>query len=398
MRYQKIPVNPMKKSTLNKLNPNANAIVLVLQGGGALGAYQAGVYQAMHEHDLVPDWVVGTSIGAINAALIAGNSRETRLDRLKEFWDRVSHGDSVDMRDLPDSVRRTNILLSTFDTVSRGVKGFFSPRMFSSFSLGMEVPPEEASFYDTKDLAFTLKELVDFDYLNAPGGTRLSVNALKVVSGELTSFDTTRQLIGVEHIMASGALPPGFPPVRIDDTLYWDGGLYSNTPLETVLEDKPSIDTICFMVELWSAHGPEPKTLDEVQTRQKDVTFASRSKRHIEAYVQTHTLQRTIRSLYKHLPAAKKSELGEQKLAELGCDSTLHIIRIPYAGRDWLMASKDINFSKGSIQWRWEQGYKDASRAIEQANWLTTVSEDTAVVVHELAPYRAVADRDAQKN
>lgn len=371
---------------INKLNPGAKRIVLVLQGGGALGAYQAGVYQAMHEHGLVPDWVVGTSVGAINAALIAGNSHSQRLARLKEFWTRVGHDDKLDLRHMSDNSRRTNIWLSTLDTVMRGVPGFFLPRLFNPFAAGMEVPAEKASFYDTKDLAVTLKDLVDFEYLNALGSTRLTVNALKVVSGDLISFDSARQMIGFEHVMASGALPPGFPPVRIDGDLYWDGGLYSNTPLETVLEDKPAVDTICFMVELWSAHGPEPKTLDQVQTRQKDVMFASRSKRHIEAYAQTHTLQRTIRAMYDKLSPAEKTELGlgEEKLSELGCDTTLHVVRIPYAGRDWHMASKDINFSKGSIQWRWEQGYGDASRAIEQANWLTFVSEDTAVVVHEL--------------
>ncbi|MFZ6646361.1 patatin-like phospholipase family protein [Undibacterium sp. TJN25] len=375
-----------KASAANRLNPDNNPIVLVLQGGGALGAYQAGVFEALHENDLVPDWVVGTSIGAINAALIAGNPQETRLQRLKEFWQRVSHGDGIDLSSIPDQARKANISVATLGTMMRGVPGFFSPRLFSPFAAGFPVEPDAASFYETQELAGTLKELVDFDYLNAEGGMRLTVNALKVTCGELASFDNRERDLGAEHILASGALPPGFPPVRIDGELYWDGGLYSNTPLETVLNGQPHANALCFMVDLWSAQGEEPRTLDEVQTRQKDVMFASRSMRHIDAYLETHKLQRALRDLYKRLPAKQKNASDKQLLSALGCDTTLHIVRIPYAGQDWHMAAKDINFSRGSIEWRWEQGYRDGTRAIKQAGWLANVSEETAVVIHELAP------------
>ena len=371
---------------VNKLNPEGLRIVLVLQGGGALGAYQAGVYQALHEHDLAPDWIVGTSIGAINAALLAGNHPARRLQRLKQFWDRISHQDAIDLARIPDAQRRSNVWLSALDTVLRGVPGFFTPRLFSLFPAGLAVESETASFYDTAALADTLGDLVDFDYLNTPGGMRLTVNAMKVKTGELASFDSTQQALYADHIRASGALPPGFPPVRIDGELYWDGGLYSNTPLETVLDDLPHVDTLCFMVDLWSAEGPEPTTLDEVQTRQKDVMFASRSKRHIEDYLRTHNLQNKLREFYTLLPERAKSDAGVEELAALGCTSTIHVVRLPYGGRDWHMDSKDINFSKGSIAWRWDQGYQDAMRAIEHAGWLTAVSEETGLVVHELPP------------
>ncbi|MDO8654475.1 MAG: patatin-like phospholipase family protein [Undibacterium sp.] len=371
---------------INKLNPEGLRIVLVLQGGGALGAYQAGVYQALHEHGLVPDWIVGTSIGAINAVLLAGNPPETRLQKLKQFWERVSHQDGVDLASIPDTYRRSNIWLSTLDTILRGVPGFFKPRVLSLFGMSVAVRPEDASFYDTTPLANTLAELVDFDYLNAADGMRLTVNAMKVKTGELASFDNAHITMSADHVLASGALPPGFPPVRIDGELYWDGGLYSNTPLATVLDDLPHIDTLCFMVDLWSADGPEPTTLDEVQTRQKDVMFASRSKRHIQDYLSTHNLQHKLREFYALLPLHAKTETVVAELAALGADSTMHVVRLPYAGRDWHMASKDINFSKGSISWRWDQGYKDAMRAIQHAGWLTTVSEDTGLVVHELPP------------
>ncbi|MES2740266.1 MAG: patatin-like phospholipase family protein [Pseudomonadota bacterium] len=376
---------------IHAVNPAGLRIVLVLQGGGALGAYQAGVYHGLHQHGLAPDWVVGTSIGAINAALVAGNEPALRLARLRQFWERVAHRDGIDMYRASDHARRSNIRLATFDAVLRGVPGFFSPRLFGVFAAGVPVDPEQASFYDTDQLAHTLRELVDFDYLNRPGGTRLSVNALKLRCGSLISFDSGQRRITAEHIRASGALPPGFPPVRIDGELYWDGGLYSNIPLATVLDDLPHRDSLVFMVDLWSAEGPEPTTLEEVQTRQKDVTFASRSRRHIDDYVAARRVQRKLREVYAQLPDHDKRPHDAQQLAMFGCDTTMHVVRLPYAGRDWHMAAKDINFSKGSIEWRWEQGYRDALRAVEAAAWLAAVKEGTPLVVHELPPASAPA-------
>ena len=360
-------------------------VALVLQGGGALGAYQAGVYQALHEHDLIPDWVVGTSIGAINAALIAGNAPSARLPRLEEFWHSVARDDLLDMERIPDTLRRSNTWLASLDAGMRGVPGFFSPRLFNPFAAGMAVAPESASFYDTQALSETLARLVDFPHLGSTDAMRLTVSAMRVTSGELVCFDSARGLLGVEHIMASGALPPGFPPVRVDGELYWDGGLYSNTPLDIVLDDEPRTDTLCFMVDLWRAEGAEPTTLEEVQTRQKDVMFASRSNQHIEDYRRTHDLRRAVQALHARLPAKHKDDPELQKIAALGCDTTMHIVRLPYPGQDWHMASKDINFSRGSIQWRWDRGYRDAGRAIEQAGWLAPVPSHCGVVVHELA-------------
>ncbi|HJW55659.1 MAG TPA: patatin-like phospholipase family protein [Burkholderiaceae bacterium] len=375
--------------TKNKANPSNHRVALVLQGGGAMGAYQAGVYQALHEYDLAPDWVVGTSIGAINAAIIAGNHRGVRLARLKEFWHGIAHPDLLDMRRVADPMRKFNTWLATADATMRGVPGFFVPRPLNPFCAGLPVPPEAASFYDTRDLAATLEKLVDFPYLNTPGGMRLTVNAMRVTTGALASFDSQSHALGIEHILASGALPPGFPPVRIDGELYWDGGLFSNTPLETVLDEEPQVDTLCFMVDLWSAKGPEPHTLEEVQTRQKDVMYASRSRRHIDNYLRTHQLRRIARALYNQLPPESKHALPPEDLAAIGTDTTMHIVRLVYAGRDWHMASKDINFSLGSIEWRWEQGYRDATRAIEHAGWTSFVPAETGVIVHELTSERA---------
>jgi len=358
-----------------------------------LGAYQAGVYQAMHEHELTPDWIVGTSIGAINAAIIAGNPRDIRLERLKTFWNTVSSQDLVDMAKVPDTTRQFSTWLSTVRTMWKGVPGFFTPRVPNLFAVGMPVPSEAASFYDTSSLAVTLGKLVDFEYLNAPGGIRLTVNAMKVIDGKLASFDSRLHGLNVNHIMASGALPPGFPPIRIDGDLYWDGGLYSNTPLETVLDDEPRNDTLCFMVDLWNGEGPEPHTLDQVQTRQKDVTYASRSQRHIENYLRMHNLRRIVRALHEKMPPELHDEAELRDFASVGCDTTMHIVRLAYAGRDWNMASKDINFSKGSTEWRWDQGYRDAMRAIERDAWSIAVPDHSGVIVHELELDAKTADR-----
>jgi NTE family protein len=365
------------------LNPQGLRVVLVLQGGGALGAYQAGVYQALHEHNMVPEWIVGTSIGAVNAALIAGNARSQCLSVLKRFWERIAHPDGFDLGQLGDPQRRAQIRFNTVDTVMRGVPGFFVPRGLSAFALGLPVAPAEASFYDTEPLEATLRELVDFDGLNHGAATRLTISAVNVRTGRLVHFDNRRMRIGPEHVRASGSLPPAFAPVAIEGELYWDGGLYSNTPLEAVLDDLPVCDTLCFMVDLWSPAGEAPTTYEEVRTRQKDVIYASRTERQLADYTRGYALRRRLRELYDRLPPQHRLDDDERAMLELGCGNVLHVVRLRYSGHDWHMASKDINFSRGSIEWRWDQGYADAQRALLHAGWLQGVASDVAVVVHE---------------
>lgn len=372
-------------------SPEQGRIALVLQGGGALGAYQAGVFQALSERGLTPDWVVGTSIGAVNAALIAGNPPQRRLARLEDFWHRVACRDPVDMRLMPDPVRRANTWMVTCEAALLGIPGFFTPRppnVMAAFAAGLPTEPEQASFYDTTELAQTLTELVDFEQLRAPrskGAMRLTVSAMDVTSGELALFDSLHEPLGVHHIMASGALPPGFPPVRIDGRLFWDGGLYSNTPLDIVLDDLPRENTLCFMVELWRAHGPEPNTLEAVRTRTKDIQYASRSDRHIEEFRRLHELRNALRALHDCMPQPLRDSRQALELASHGCDTTMHVVRLPYGGHDWYMASKDLNFSSGSLQWRWQQGYRDAMRAADQAPWRAPHPPHVGVVVHDLA-------------
>lgn len=366
-------------------------VALVLQGGGALGAYQAGVAEALCEHGLMPDWVVGTSVGAVNAAIVVGNDPGSRVARLREFWASIKHADLFDLRRVPDPLRRFNTWVSTLDAVIGGVPGFFAPRLFSPFFAGLPVPPEQASFYDTSQLAPTLARLVDFERLGRPGVARLTVNAMCATTGEFVSFDSSRQRLGVEHVMASSALPPGFPPVRIDGKLFWDGGLYSNTPLQVVLDDEPRVNTLCFMVDLWNIEGPEPRSFEEVQMRQKDIMYASRSRRHIEDYRRLHKLRNALHAMHARLPPRLRDEPAMLEIAASGCHTTMHIVHLRYAGQDWRMASKDINFSSGSIDWRWGQGYADATRILELAPWRAPQRPDVGVVVHEVLP-RTVHD------
>jgi NTE family protein len=200
----------------------------------------------------------------------------------------------------------------------------------------------------------------------------------------LASFDNAHQRVDIGHVLVSGALPPGFPPVRIDDRLYWDGGLYSNTPLETVLDDHPRVSTLCFMVDLWYAQGLEPRTPDQVESRRKEVMFASRSERHIETYCETHNLRCRLRALYEQLPPELRQDENVRELAAGGCSTTMHIVRLQYPGRDWRSSSKDINFSRGSIEWRWKKGYEDARRALQEQPWRQPFSFEQGVLVHDI--------------
>ncbi|MBW8837959.1 MAG: patatin-like phospholipase family protein, partial [Burkholderia sp.] len=252
-------------------------VVLVLQGGGALGAYQVGVVEALHEAGIEPDWVIGTSIGAINAALIAGNRQADRLERLGQFWRHVQSPRAIAG---PFDWLGMGNLVANMTTVMRGIPAFFEPNVPSLRGARASVGIEQASYYSTAPLRETLGELVDFDLLN-DGPTRLTVGAVNAASGAMRYFDTRKERLNVDHVMASGALPPAFPAVRIDGQPYWDGGIYSNTPIEAVLDDMPRRDSLIFAVNVWHQTGPEPDSIWQVMARHKDIQFASRADSHI---------------------------------------------------------------------------------------------------------------------
>src|SRR5229473_6892220 len=247
-------------------------VVLVLQGGGALGSYQAGVYQALQEAGIEPDWIVGTSIGAINAGLIAGNAPQDRLARLIEFWSRVQRGPQWDVRGvLPGFGDKW----SYWTTLTQGIPGFFTPNPLAHVGDFYLLGADHAGYYSTAPLEATLSQLVDFNLINR-GNPRLTVGAAHVRTSQMTYFDSRRCNLDVKHIMASGALPPAFPPVRVNGELYWDGGILSNTPTEAIFDDNPRRSALIFAAHLWHPSGPEPENFFDVMHRFKDIQFSSR--------------------------------------------------------------------------------------------------------------------------
>ena len=340
-------------------------VVLVLQGGGALGAYQVGVYQAMHEAGIEPDWVIGTSIGAINAALIAGNPPERRLERLDAFWDRMqasaASAGALDWFGLGN-------LAANMATVMRGIPNFFTPNLHALRGSTAALGVESASYYSTAPLRATLNSLVDFDYLGECR-TRMTVGAVNVCSGHMRYFDNREERLSAEHVMASGALPPAFGAIRIDGEPYWDGGIYSNTPIEAVLDDKPRRDSVIFAVNVWHQTGPEPASIQQVMGRQKDIQFASRADSHIARQKQIHRLRHVIRELYEQIPAAKRSSPLVKELAAWGCGTTMHVAHLLAPRVDSEDHTKDIDFTPAGIRARREAGHADTRSMLERAPW-----------------------------
>ena len=350
--------------------------VLVLQGGGALGAYQAGVYHALHEHGVDPDWIVGTSIGAINASLIAGNARENRLERLKEFWTRMAYRPPFTAwTGLPD-------VLSYWKTIFRGIPDFFEPNPGAFLGTHVQLGRDAAGFYSNAPLEKTLLELVDFDLVNKCT-PRLTVGAAHVRTSEMKYFDSRDGEIGVKHIMASGALPPAFPAVRIEGELYWDGGILSNTPTEVIFDDNPRRNSLIFAVHLWNPMGDEPGTIWEVLNRQKDIQYSSRVASHIARQRQMHNMRHVIRDLAKLLPEDISKTQQAQALAAFGCHTTMHVVRLLAPQLENENHTKDLDFSPSSIRMRWEAGYTKTMRALEQAPWDGDFDPQEGVILHE---------------
>ena len=351
--------------------------VLVLQGGGALGAYQVGVYEALAEAGVEPDWVVGTSIGAINAGLIAGSPKGERVDRLCEFWKRVQHGPAFSQF-LPAwmaAAARNAVAVST------GVPSFFQPQPAAFLSPHLPLGTDDAGYYTTRPLMETLEELIDFDQLNS-GDVRLTVGASNVRNSEMHYFDSRDMEIDARHILASGALPPAFPAVRIDGDLYWDGGILSNTPVEVVFDDNPRRDSLVFAVHIWNPHGPEPRSIWEVMNRQKDLQYSSRSNTHIARQRQLHRLRHIIAELGSMVPP----EAADKALAEMksyGCTTTMHVVRLLAPALEYEDHAKDIDFSPEGIRQRREAGYRHTMDTIEQAPWRGSFNPLEGFVLHE---------------
>ncbi len=359
-------------------------IVLVLQGGGALGAYQAGAYAALAESGHRPSWVAGISIGAINAAIIAGNPPERRAERLHEFWNGVSAG-LVGRPLVPGLVAR-----SIFNEGSAalaalvGVSGFFTPRLPPA-PLQPAGSLEAISYYDTTPLLRTLERLVDFDLLNS-GDVRLSVGAVNVGNGNFAYFDTRRMRIEAKHIMASGALPPGFPPVEIDGQFYWDGGLVSNTPLQYVLDSGGDGEDLCvFQVDLFSARGPQPQAIWEIEHREKDIRFSSRTRLNTDIFKNAQKLRRAAMRLSEKLPEELRDDPDAKLLRAAGCEATVTIVHLIHRRAAYTTGSKDYEFSRISVEDHWRSGEADVRRTLRQPAWVNRTRPEDGVQIFDLA-------------
>ena len=361
--------------------------VLVLQGGGALGSYQAGAYQALCHFDFEPVWVAGISIGAINAAIIAGNAPEKRVARLKEFWEMVSS--PVPWNPIAKGERSRSLfnetsaaLIATF-----GVPGFFQPR-FPPAPLWPQGSPQSLSYYDTAPLRKTLEHLVDFDRINDLK-TRLSVGAVSVTTGNFRYFDNVEfkklgKKIGPEHIMASGALPPGFPSVEIEGEQYWDGGISSNTPLDYVLDEDATDDLLIFQVDLFSARGHLPTTLLEAAEREKDIRFSSRTRMNTDKNKQVHNARRALRDLIGKLPEHLKNDPSVEILQKAAKESTVTVVHLIYRSKNYESSSKDYDFSHVGMVEHWGAGARDVHLSMRHKDWLERPQSDETMVTYDL--------------
>jgi NTE family protein len=368
--------------------------ILVLQGGGALGAYQAGVVDALQQCRGELSWVAGISIGAINAALIAGNPPELRVARLREFWELMSSNPALpglqglSFGHTPKAREHLNES-SAAQVLLFGVPGFFSPR-FPPPAWARPGTAAAISYYDTAPLRETLERLVDFERINS-GPVRLSVGAVNVSSGNFAYFDSRQQRLDARHIMASGALPPGFAPVEIDGEHYWDGGLVSNTPLQYVLDQAASGPRTVFQVDLFSARGALPANLGEVGEREKDIRFSSRTRLNTTVELDRQVIAQAARRLLAKLPAALRDDPDVRALAGLRCDGSVDVVHLIYRSKHYETQFKDFEFSRLSMNEHWDAGRADMSQTLNDARWLNRERSAHGVHVYDLTSDRPVA-------
>jgi NTE family protein len=362
--------------------------VLVLQGGGALGSYQAGAYQALCHFGFEPDWVAGISIGAINAAIIAGNEGEKRVERLKEFWETVSSPLSWAPPVGGDQQRSLFNETSAAMVATFGAPGFFVPRIPPAL-LWPRGSAESQSYYDTSPLHKTLERLVDFDRINDLK-CRLSVGAVGVTSGNFRYFDNVEfsrlgKKIGPEHIMASGALPPGFPSVVVEGEHYWDGGLASNTPLDFVLDTETASDLLIFQIDLFSARGPLPQDMLEAAEREKDIRYSSRTRMNTDKNRMLHNTRKAIRDLIGRLPDDLRDDPSVAQLREATEENTVTVVHLIYKSKNYETSSKDYDFSRLALLEHWEAGVRDVHQSMRHKEWLQQPQSDETMVTYDLS-------------
>ena len=358
--------------------------VLVLQGGGALGAYQAGVYEALAEEGIAPDWVAGISIGAINAAIIAGNAPEERVATLRRFWHMVSAELQYRLDEPIGFARRAFNEASAHFAAAFGVPGFFYPRV--PLPLLPEWPAEldRLSYYDTTPLRQTLLELVDFERINRLD-MRFAVGAVNMLNGNFAYFDNSRRTIGPEHVMASGALPPGFPPVEIDGEWYWDGGLVSNTPLQYVLDRRPVCEMTVFQVDLFSSRGMVPRTMADVAQREKDIRYSSRTRLGTDLSKRLQHMRGAAKRLARKLPEEFRDDPDLAALLSAQPDGAVAVMHLINRARGYESNSKDYEFSRMTIEEHWAAGREDALYSLKHPDWTGRALENDEIITFDLA-------------
>ncbi|MBV9654827.1 MAG: patatin-like phospholipase family protein [Acetobacteraceae bacterium] len=357
-------------------------IALVLQGGGALGAYQAGVYQALHENGLEPSWINGVSIGGVNAAIIAGNPPERRIERLREFWDMVTSRQIWLWSPDGDDPRKLRNAWSAWLTMSLGTPGFFTPHHPNPL-LSLRGASTATSFYDNHPLRETLHRLVDFELLNS-GDVRYACGAVHVGTGNFRYFDNAQVAILPEHVVASAAMPPGLPMVRIGTDYYWDGGVVSNTPLQHLLENTGSDNVLVFQIDLFSARGALPRDMADVLGRMKDISFSSRTRLVTDYYMAQHRQKLIQKKLLAKIPEDRLDD-GERALREeLANLPEITILQMIYQQKAYEGQAKDYEFSGTSMREHWDAGYDDTLRTLSHRDWLAMAPEDGGVIVHDV--------------
>ena len=372
----------VKSESIPSLVRNYEFIALVFQGGGALGSYQAGVFEGLSEAGIEPNWMSGVSIGAINASIIAGNKPEDRVAKLKEFWETVTdHGYASHLAG-NDDMRTFHNMTSAFMSMISGIPGFYKPRMMSPWQ---QVPGQAGatSHYDTSDLKDHLNSLINWDILNSDSH-RLSVGAVNVRTGNYKYFDTALERLGPEHIMASGALPPAFPAMKIGSEFYWDGGIVSNTPLQYLLELHKLHQALVFQVDLFNARGDMPKTMPEVMSRQKDIMFSSRTRNATNRYKKIHDLQIKLRDALSRIDPAKWTPEDKAMLEELQDTPQVNVLQLIYHHADYEGDSKDYEFSKWTMREHWAAGLEDARRTLSHPDWLKLPDQAVGMTVHDV--------------
>jgi NTE family protein len=357
-------------------------VALVLQGGGALGAYQAGVYQALHEAGLRPDWVTGVSIGAINAAIIAGNRPERRLERLETFWNRITSRKIWFTPPDGDDFRRMRNWVSQMMTLFQGQPGFFTPHQVNPW-FAPRGARTATSFYDTAPLKQTLEELVDFDLLNS-GETRFAVGAVNVLSGNFIYFDNAVHEIVPEHIMASGALPPALPAVKIGTDHYWDGGIVSNTPLQHLLDHTDHTNSLVFQVDLFSARGPLPRDMEDVMGRHKDIQYSSRTRYNTDLFMRLHRWKLQLKHALMKVEEERLTPAERAMRDDLADLPEISLIQLIYQQKAYESHAKDYEFSGTSMREHWLSGHEDTRRTLRRKDWLAMPPEDAGIVAHDV--------------